>query len=206
VSVLSLYLASASPRRRELLAQLGLDPALLPVPVDEAARTGEPAHDLVRRLATAKGREAHRRLPTGAPALLLAADTAVVIDGDCLGKPADPDDARAMLQQLCGRTHEVLTGVYLLRTDDAREIVEVDSTTVRFRAYDDAAVRAYVASGEGRDKAGGYGIQGRGVLLVEGIRGSWSNVVGLPLERLPGWLAAIGVDLWQLMRSATPPG
>jgi len=173
----------------------------MPVPVDEAARPGEAAHALVRRLAAAKGHEARRRLPAGPPALLLAADTAVVIDGDCLGKPADPDDARAMLRRLCGRAHEVLTGVYLLRTDDGREIVDVDSTTVRFRAYDDADIEAYVASGEGTDKAGGYGIQGRGVLLVEGIDGSWSNVVGLPLERLSGWLDAIGVDLWQLMLS-----
>jgi septum formation protein len=202
VSVLSLYLASASPRRRELLAQLGLDPTLLPVPVDETPRTGEAAQDLVRRLAAAKGREARRRLPPGVPALLLAADTAVVIDGECLGKPADPDDARAMLQRLCGRAHEVLTGVYLLRTDDAREVVAVDSTMVRFRSYDAAAVEAYLASGEGTDKAGGYGIQGRGVLFVDGIDGSWSNVVGLPLERLTGWLDAIGVDLWQLMRSS----
>jgi len=187
-----------------LLAQLGLDPELLPVPVDEAVRAGEPAHDLVRRLAAAKGREARRRLPAGAPALLLAADTAVVIDGECLGKPGNPDEARTMLQRLCGRTHEVLTGVFLLRTDDAREIVEVESTTVRFRTYDDDAIEAYLASGEGTDKAGGYGIQGRAVLLVESIDGSWSNVVGLPLERLTGWLAEIGVDLWQLMRSTEP--
>jgi len=206
VNTLSLYLASASPRRRELLAQLGLDPSLLPVPVDETRRAGEPAQALVRRLAAAKGAEALRRLPGATPALLLAADTAVVIDGDCLGKPADPDEARVVLQRLCGRTHEVLTGVYLRRTDDAREIVEVESTTVRFRDYDDATVEAYVASGEGTDKAGGYGIQGRGVLLVDGIDGSWSNVVGLPLERLPGWLGAIDVDLWQLMRSADTTG
>ena len=154
----------------------------------------------VLRLAQAKAGRAGELLRTPpAPGLILAADTVVVADGACLGKPADADQARAMLLRLAGRAHEVLTGVYLTRTDDGRSTCELERTRVYFRPYDDCTVRAYVASGEPFDKAGGYGIQGRGSLLCERIEGSWSNVVGLPLERLPGWMQSLDIDLWSLL-------
>jgi len=200
VKALQLYLASASPRRRELLHSIGLDPRVLAADVDERRHAGETASAQVKRLARAKGRHISARLrPSDGPAIVLAADTVVVIDGECLGKPTDPDQARSMLRRLSGRKHEVLTGVFLTRTDDGRSICEVASTRVCFRPYDDQAIRAYVATGEPLDKAGGYGIQGRGSLLCERIEGSWSNVVGLPLERLSGWMQSIGIDVWNLM-------
>ncbi len=194
-----LYLASASPRRLQLLRQVGLVPLVRPALLDERAAHGEPPATLVRRLAESKGRavvqeiagEGSRR-GTG---LILAADTAVVVAGEVLGKPTDPADAEQMLRRLRGRTHEVLTGVFLLRIDDGRSACEVESTRVTFGELGDETIRAYVAGGEPLDKAGAYGLQGRGALFVERIEGSWSNVVGLPVERLPAWSARIGIDL-----------
>ena len=200
MNALQLYLASASPRRRVLLQGIGLEPRVMATDVDERRRPGEPASSQVRRLAEAKGRQAGARLrPSDAAGIILAADTVVVIDGECLGKPSDADEAGSMLQRLSGRGHEVLTGVFLTRTDDGRSTCGVECTRVYFRPYDAHAIRAYVATGESLDKAGGYGIQGRGSLLCERIEGSWSNVVGLPLERLPGWMESIGIDLWNLL-------
>jgi septum formation protein len=200
MNALQLYLASASPRRRELLQGIGLAPRVMPTDLDERRRPGETARSQVRRLAEAKARHAGGRLRPADPAgIVLAADTVVVLDGECLGKPADPGEARSMLQRLSGRGHEVLTGVFLTRTDDGRSAWGVECTRVYFRPYDDRSVAAYVATGESLDKAGGYGIQGRGSLLCERIEGSWSNVVGLPLERLPGWMESIGIDLWDLL-------
>jgi septum formation protein len=203
-----LYLASASPRRRALLEQIGLAPQLRPACVDESPLPGEAARDLVLRLAESKAREAASRLGGAAPGVVLAADTVVLLEGSVLGKPADRADARSMLLKLRGRTHEVLTGVFLSRTDDGRSAAGIETTRVRFREYEVAAIDDYVASGEGLGKAGGYAIQGRGALLVERIEGSWSNVVGLPLERLPEWLKSLGLDLRDLPgRPADgPPG
>jgi septum formation protein len=199
MKAMRVYLASASPRRLELLRRIGIDPVLMPTTLDERAVAGESPRALVLRLAEAKAREAAGRLAGAAPGIVLAADTAVVIDGVCLGKPASADEAAAMLRRLRGRAHEVLTGVFVMRTQGPRSAGGVDATRVRFRAYDDATIAAYVATGEGLDKAGAYGIQGRGVLLVEHIEGSWSNVVGLPLERLPEWTSDLDVDLWELI-------
>jgi septum formation protein len=199
------YLASASPRRRELLQRIGIDPVLVPGTLDERPAPGESPRALVRRLAEAKAREAAGRLAGAAPGIVLAADTAVVIDGACLGKPANETEAAAMLRRLRGRTHEVVTGVFLMRDRGARWAGGVDATRVSFRTYDDATIDAYVATGEGLDKAGAYGIQGRGVLLVDHIEGSWSNVVGLPLERLPGLAGELDVDLWDLIAAAGRP-
>jgi len=200
MNALQLYLASTSPRRLELLQGIGLDPRVMAPDVDERRHPGETARSQVRRLAEAKGRQAGARLrPSDAPGLVLSADTVVVIDGQCLGKPSDPDEAGSMLRRLSGRGHEVLTGVFLTRTDDARSTCGFECTRVFFRPYDERTVRAYVATGEPLDKAGGYGIQGRGSLLCERIEGSWSNVVGLPLERLPGWMESLDIDLWSLL-------
>jgi septum formation protein len=198
MNALQLVLASASPRRRELLRGIGLEPRILVPGIDERAHPDEAPSAQVLRLAEAKGRAAAARLPPSDPAaVVLAADTVVTIDGTCLGKPSGPEQARSMLQALSGRKHRVLTGVYLERTDDGRSVGGVETTAVHFLPYDDRTIRAYVSTGEPMDKAGGYGIQGRGALLCRRIDGSWSNVVGLPLERLPDWLESIGIDLWQ---------
>src|SRR6185369_11903005 len=122
----------------------------------------------------------------------LGADTVVVLDGEILGKPADAAGAERMLRALSGREHRVLSGVCVLRADGGREAAGVAATLVRFRAYGGDTVRWYVGTGEPMDKAGAYGIQGKGALLVASIDGSWSNVVGLPLEILPGLLESIG--------------
>ena len=203
MSMLRLYLASASPRRLELLREIGLDPQPVPQQMQEHGQPLETPRDMVLRLAEAKARIGAAGIPrTAAPGVVLGADTAVVAAGEILGKPRDAQDAEAILGRLRGKTHEVLTGVFLLRTDDGRSTNGVDCTRVRFRDFDDATIRAYVATGEPLDKAGAYGIQGGGAMLSESVVGSWSNVVGLPLERLPGFLAALGIDLWSLLPPA----
>jgi septum formation protein len=198
-------LASSSPRRRTLLRQIGVEPDVRPAGLAEDLRPGEEPRDHVRRLAEAKGRSVAPGLAASPAGLILSADTVVVIDGHLLGKPADPEEATGMLRRLSGRTHDVLTAMWLARTDDARCTSWVESTRVRFRSCPEALVRWYVATGEPFDKAGAYGIQGRGALLVDGIEGSWTNVVGLPVERLPDLLDEIGVDWMTLLPGLTTP-
>ena len=188
------------------MRQIGIEPSILGSSGEERALPGEQPRALVRRLAEDKARHAAERLEHPLPGIVLAADTAVVLDGTCLGKPCGPREATEMLNRLRGRTHEVLTGVFLLRTDDGRTVSDSAVTRVCFRSYDDETIAAYLATGEGRDKAGAYGIQGRGVLLVERIEGSWSNVVGLPLEYLPEWTARLDVNLWELAGAGSEPG
>jgi len=160
---------------------------------------------MVLRLAEKKGRAAARRLPDpDAPSVVLAADTAVVLGSRVLGKPGCAEEACEMLRLLRSRSHEVLTGVFILRTDDGRVVREVESSRVRFRDYDDRAIRDYVADGEPMDKAGAYAIQAGGARFAEAVEGSWSNVVGLPVERLEAWLSRLGLGLADLAaRSAT---
>jgi len=158
--------------------------------VTREAATTERRTPLTRERVLAVAVELAARWPL---AVVLGADTEVVLDGLALGKPRDAVEATAMLRALSGRTHDVLTGVHLLRLDEPRTTTAVRVTRVTFRAYDDRLVHDYVRSGEPLDKAGAYGIQGRGVELVESVDGSWSNVVGLPVEDLEGWLARIGV-------------
>ncbi len=197
-----LFLASASPRRLALLREAGLDPVPCPTGVPEAPLPDESPEAHVLRLAREKGRHAAERLAAlGATGLVLAADTAVVLEGAILGKPADDADAASMLRRLSGRTHEVLTGVSLARLGDGRSAEAAESTRVTFRPYGEATVLRYVATGEPRDKAGAYGIQGLGGALVEGIVGSWSNVVGLPMEILP----RLYEDLGETWPTAPPP-
>jgi septum formation protein len=196
VSRLTLYLASASPRRLALLRSAGLSPVVRASRVDEAPRPGEHPRDLVLRLAESKGRAVAAALAGEAAcggALVLAADTEVVLDGEVFGKPDGPDHATSMLRRLCGRSHDVLTGVFLLRTDDGRSFAESVTSRVTFAALDDETIRAYVATGEGLDKAGAYAIQGHGARLAASVAGSRTNVVGLPIERLPDWLRALGI-------------
>jgi len=195
--VLPLFLASASPRRRELLESLGLAFAVEPAAIDEAELPGEAPQDHVVRLAARKAATVAAALRhRGVDALVLAADTTVTIDGAILGKPANDAEAVAMLHRLAGRSHEVLTACRLVRNDDGRAAAVVVSSGVRFKPWDEALARWYAATGEPMDKAGGYGIQGRGVLLSEAITGSWSNVVGLPLESLPSLFDDVGDDFF----------
>ena len=176
-----LILASSSPRRRALLASAGLTFAVEPSSVDEGVLPGEAAADYVRRIAAAKASEvAGRWRADGDSRPVLGADTAVVVEGRILGKPADRDEARRFLAQLSGREHEVITGFCILLADDRRHHAEV-VTKVRFKVLHPAEVEAYLDTGEWRDKAGAYAVQGNAAYMVESLSGSYTNVVGLPL-------------------------
>jgi septum formation protein len=183
-------LASASPRRRELLWQIGVPHRVATPGIDEARRAGESPEECVRRLALAKARAVQAK---GLP--VLGADTEVVLDDDMLGKPRDRASALAMLQRLSGRSHRVLTAVALV-AGERHELMLSDSE-VEFRALSDAECERYWASGEPRDKAGGYAIQGLGAVFVRALRGSYSGVMGLPLFETATLLAAAGVPCWQ---------
>lgn len=187
------YLASASPRRRELLTQLGLRWALVPAVVDETRQAGEAPADYVRRLALGKARAARGRVPAAAVAPVVAADTTVVVDEEVLGKPTDEADAVRMLRLLSGRAHQVLTAVAVASARG--ESVALSASEVSFRAIATAEAAAYWRSGEPADKAGGYAIQGRGAIFVRELRGSYSGVVGLPLFETAALLAGHGVSV-----------
>jgi len=174
---MKLLLASASPRRADLLRAAGFDFETTTVHVDESPRPGEPPADYVRRLAAEKSLAAQARDRRGCP--VLAADTTVVVDRQLLGKPRDEEEAAEMLRRLAGRRHDVLTGVSLRR--GAVELGGVERTIVEFRPLRPDEVRWYVASGEWQDKAGGYAIQGLASRFVIRVDGSYSNVVGLPI-------------------------
>jgi septum formation protein len=185
-------LASGSPRRAELLARLGLAPVVRPTDVDETPRPGERADALVARLAAAKA-AASAALGDGSDEVVLAADTEVTLDGEVLGKPRDRDDAGRMLRQLAGRTHEVLTGVAVVR-GPVSAVTRV-STDVTFRDLTDAEVAWYLATGEPDDKAGAYGLQGAGAVLVSRVDGSDTNVIGLALAETVDLLREVGLDV-----------
>jgi len=177
-----LILASRSPRRRKLLAQLGLDFEVHPSDLDENATNHRLPEQLVEQLALEKARTVAARFPE---ALTLGADTIVVLDGDVLNKPADEAEARAMLRRLSGRTHTVYTGVALVHPASQREVVDYEATQVTFAPLTDAEIDAYVATGSPLDKAGAYGIQDDyGAVFIRRIEGDYYNVVGLPLHRL----------------------
>jgi len=178
-----LTLASRSPRRRELLEQLGFALELKPADTDEAPLPAEAPGDYVRRVAQEKARVV-------AGETILAADTAVVLGHAILGKPRDAEDARRMLRALSGRTHQVMTGVCAAR--GGREEVLAVTTEVRFAPLDEERIAWYVATGEPLDKAGAYAVQGAGGAFVEEVRGSVSNVVGLPLAETLSLLARLG--------------
>jgi septum formation protein len=182
-------LASASPRRRDLLARLGIDPDIRPARIDEAPHPGEGATDLVRRLASMKA----AAIDAPPDALVVAADTEVVLDGQVLGKPADDAHATAMLAALSGRTHDVLTGV-AVRCGD-RAATDVASTRVHVRPLDPAEIDWYVRTGEPMGKAGAYAIQGAGAAFIDGVDGSDTNVIGLPLALLVALARRVGVNL-----------
>ena len=197
-----LYLASQSPRRLELLRQVGLEPTVLPlrassgrVDVDETPLPEEPAQDYVLRLARLKAErggvaQEGRGLPHWP---ILAADTTVTIDGRILGKPADADEAAAMLRRYSGRTHTVLTAVAAAHLGQVQ--VALSESLVTFKSLSEAEIDAYIASREAFDKAGGYGIQGRAALFIEHLSGSYSGVMGLPLYETSELLKSVGFDI-----------
>ena len=187
-----LYLASASPRRLDLLRQAGYKPERVAQEAPEQRLPGEPPEDMVRRVAREKALSALGKMDSGKPAgLVLGADTAVVFEGEVLGKPASVRVAREVLHRLSGRRHRVLTGVALVRSDDRRESGGVETTHVEFREVSAAAIERYVAGGAPLDKAGAYGIQDLDENWIAGIDGLRSNVVGLPVERLADWISAL---------------
>jgi septum formation protein len=188
-----LVLASASPRRRALFDQVGLVAEVVPAEVDESALPGEPPEAMAVRLALSKARAVVSNLGAGRrDVFVVGADTIVVVGGIPLGKPTDDVDAARMIGRLGGRTHHVVTGVAVLDVAGEREETTTSMTAVRMRPIDERAARAYVATGEGRDKAGGYAIQGIASGFVESIEGSYSNVVGLPLVETLRLLGRVG--------------
>jgi septum formation protein len=188
-----LILASASPRRAEILRDAGIAFDVLPVNADETPRASESAEALCRRLAEAKARAAVARLGAASdPAIVVAADTTVEIDGEILGKPDSPEAARAMLRRLSGKTHRVLTALSLIRLPDGAARSDLESTAVRFAPLSAEEIDEYVATDEPMDKAGAYGIQGRAGVFIERVQGCYFNVVGLPLARLYRNLKQLG--------------
>ena len=192
---MGIVLASRSPRRRQLLEQMGLrDFRIVCSDADETASPGLTPPALVEALSARKAAAVQHAAAAGD--LIIAADTVVALDGRVLGKPADGPDAFAMLSALSGRRHQVYTGLTVVC--GAQRLTEHEVTAVTFRSLSSAEICAYIATGEPMDKAGAYGIQGRGALFVEGIEGDYYNVMGLPVCRLGRILARLGVDCARL--------
>jgi len=187
---MKLILASSSERRAGILRDAGIPFTMMSSAVDETPYPGESPHDLVQRLATAKAELVAARAV--GPAIVIAADTIVTLEGHIFGKPHSSDDARRMLEQLSGLTHAVVTGVALIRLPDAERCTFVESTLVRFAALSPEEINRYLATGEPHGKAGGYGIQGRAGRYIPRIEGCYFNVVGLPLARLQHALTELG--------------
>ncbi|MBW0146893.1 Maf family protein [Marinobacter arenosus] len=188
----SIILASASPRRSELLQQIGVTFSVQPADVDETPRPGEPPEHYVERLARDKALAVSGSSPG---VLVLGSDTSVVLNGVILGKPANRDEAVETLLTLSGATHQVMTAVALAEDDRCQSRVVI--TEVTFRSLSRAEIEAYAASGEPMDKAGSYGIQGLGGIFVSKLRGSYSAVVGLPLLETAALLADAGHPVWE---------
>lgn len=186
-----IVLASTSPRRQALLRALGIEHRIVPSRAAESGPLLSDASRLAETLAYSKAAEVAARTDEG---LVLAADTIVECEGRLLGKPHDPVEARRLLQQLSGRTHRVVTGLALVDPGRRRTEIGHDVTEVRMRPLTNAEIEAYVQTGEPLDKAGGYAIQGGALAFVEGIRGSYTNVMGLPLGRLRALLLRFGID------------
>jgi septum formation protein len=189
-----IYLASASPRRSELLEQIGIAHEIRPVEVDESVRPGEAPVSYVLRLAEEKARVLWRSLPAARQRPVLAADTTVALEGEVFGKPADRGEAVAMLSRLSGRTHQVHTAVAVVHASGSA--ARVSSSDVTFRALAELEIAWYWGTGEPADKAGGYAVQGRAAIFIRHLAGSYSGVMGLPLyetwELLSGVPGLIG--------------
>lgn len=189
-----LVLGSGSPRRRELLTRAGIAFEVQPADIDEQARPGEEPAALATRLAREKAQAVARRLGPTPPRWVLGADTIVVVDGDVLGKPVDAEDAVRLLGRLLGRMHRVLTGVALVESASLATSGVVVESRVRMRSAALDEILSYVATGESLDKAGAYAAQGEGRRFIEGIEGSESNVIGLPLDETLALLHEAGFD------------
>src|SRR5690554_7249308 len=187
-----LILASASPRRAELLSQIGVSHRACPADIDETPLEGESPEQYVERLAREKARAVAADNPDK---LVRGSDTTVVLAGEILAKPEAEDHACSMLARLSGQTHQVMTAVALASGRESQSRVNI--TEVTFRTLSEQEIRAYVASGEPMDKAGGYGIQGLGGIFVRELKGSYSAVVGLPLQETAELLAQAGCPVWQ---------
>lgn len=193
-----LYLASRSPRRQQLLAQLGYRFTALDIDIPEQRQPGEEAFDYVSRVAREKAGAGLLQVAGQAGATVIGADTEVVLDDEVFGKPGDAADAEAMLQRLSGREHEVISVVWVV--DAGREQRAVSRSRVRFAALDEALIRAYVATGEAFGKAGAYAVQGRAAVFVSALEGSFTGVMGLPTFETAQALAAMG---WPALASWT---
>ena len=187
----AILLASSSPRRVSLLEQMGLNFDVMSPDVDESLLPDEAPHAYVERLSRAK---AAAGLAQGSNQVVIAADTIVTLDGLILGKPAEADDGKAMLLALSGRSHRVLTGLTVANQKEAKSQVVVSD--VWFRAISEQEATAYWQTGEPRDKAGGYGLQGIGSIFIQKVEGSPSAVIGLPVEETEALLRYFGVDTW----------
>ncbi len=192
------YLASASPRRSELLRQIGVPFRVQPADIEEEQWPDEAPEAYVRRLSAAKAEAVWQSVQAEGRAVL-AADTAVVLDGAVLGKPQHTAEADSMLRRLSGRVHQVLTALSLRYGDE--RVTLLSASEVRFRTTTEAERLAYCATGEPFDKAGGYGIQGHAAVFVEELRGSYSGVVGLPLFETAALLARAGLGFWLTARA-----
>ncbi|MBP3894417.1 MAG: septum formation protein Maf [Atopobiaceae bacterium] len=192
-----MILASASPRRSDLLGRLGFELEIRPADIDESRGDDEHPQDLVRRLAYEKAHCVFGQYGVGADGFLLAADTIVWHNDRALGKPVDADEAMSMLRELSGRVHHVSTGVSILYQQPGQSLRDetfVETTDVRFYDLSDSQIASYVQGGECVGKAGAYAIQGSGRLLVEGISGDYDNVVGLPVSRVVRVMVALAAD------------
>jgi septum formation protein len=181
----TIVLASASPRRASLLQAIGLEFTVSPSDVDETALDGEAPGPMAERLARAKVTAVP---PLPSPSLVIAADTVVVVDGTLFGKPRDDADARRMLRMLSGRTHEVITAIALRARPEEEIACESVTSRVTFAPLSEDEIAWYIATGEGADKAGAYALQGIGALFVTSVEGSYTNVIGLPLDRIYPYL------------------
>ena len=191
---MDIILASQSPRRKELMGQIGLKFKVISPNVDEHMEGNPSPAQLVEELSLRKARAVERQ--ADGEALIVAADTVVALEGTVLGKPEDEREAFAMLSALSGNRHYVYTGITVLR--DGRAVTQHEVTTVTFRELEPDEISSYIATGEPMDKAGAYGIQGLGALLVSGIEGDYFNVMGLPVYRLGRILVGFGIDLLAL--------
>ena len=191
----AIVLASRSPRRSQLLEQIGIEHAVLVTDVDESLRPAELAEDYVLRLAREKAAQGYR-IAAAAPRVVIGADTTVVVDDEILGKPCGPKEGKAMLRLLSGRAHTVLTGVAAF--NGARIESSLSASRVWFKSMTEPEIEAYWATGEGADKAGSYGIQGFGGIFVERIEGSFSGIMGLPVAETEALLQALDIDTWSM--------
>ena len=191
----SLVLASASPRRRDLLSRLEVPFATLPAEIAERPRPGEAPREMAERLAREKAQAVVARLGPTPRRVVLGSDTIVVLGEEVLGKPRDPEHALTLLRKLCGRTHRVMTGIAVVESDTGHARSRVVESRVTLREVEDAELRDYVATGESLDKAGAYALQGAGRRFIAAVEGSETNVIGLPLEETLAMLQDAGVEI-----------